>query len=123
MGVSSREPLPFQRRAADRLVLEKVEILENDRGEPSEGRDVDALLLREFHCIEHLAPGRFEPSQHLRHKAGVDVGALDCWTRRAGDLDMLHKLRWGAAPDIEITVCDVVKAQFQRIATGSIETL
>ena len=80
------------------------------------------FFLREFHRVQHFATGRFEPSQHLGHKAGIDVSALDRWSRRAGDLEMLHQLRWSTAPDIEITVCDVVKPQFQRLATGSIET-
>ena len=122
MGVPGCEPLPFECCAANGLVLEKIEILENNRCKATQSGDVDSLFLSELHGIQHLAACRFEASQHFGNEARIDVGPLDCWPGRAGDLHVLNKLRRSAAPDIEITVCDVVKAEFQRLATGSLET-
>ena len=122
VGVSGGEPLPIQGGAPHRLVLEQVEILENDRGEATQGSDVDALLLSEFHGVEHLAPGRLETAQHLGNKAGVDVGTLDGRAHGTGDFHVLNELRRCAAPNIQITVGDVIEPEFHRLAASSLKT-
>ena len=64
-----------------------------------------------------LASSRFEAAQHLRHEAGIDVGALDGLTGGAGDLKGLHQLGWCAAPKIEFALSQILKAKIPcRIA-------
>ena len=121
MGVAGCETLPLQRCAAHRLVLQQVEVLKNDRGETTEGGDVDSLLLCELHGIEHLPPSCFEPTQHLRNEAGIDVGTLDRGSCGAGDLHVFHELWRSTAPHIEISIRNVIETQFHRLATGCIE--
>ena len=119
---------PVVNRCQSRVVLrtvwwlEQVEILENDRGEATQGSDVDALLLGEFHGVEHLAPGRLEAAQHLGNEAGVDVGTLDGRAHGTGDFHVLNELRRCTAPNIQITVGDVIEPEFHRLAASSLKT-
>ena len=100
MGVSSRKPLPFQGGTANRLMLQKVEVLENNRGKTAQSRDVDAFLLSQLHGVQHLAPRCFKAAQHLWHKAGIDIGPFDGFACQARDFKMLYQLRRCTAPNI-----------------------
>ena len=122
MGVPCGEPTPVQGCAANGLVLEQVEILENDGGETTESGDGDVFLLCQLHRIEHLATRRLETAEHLGHEAGVDVGPLDGGADRTRDLNMLHQLGWGTAPHVEIPLRDVIEAEFHRLATRGFKT-
>ena len=103
-------------------MLQQVEILENDRREATQSRDVDALFLGELHGVEHLAPSRFETAEHFRDETGIDVRTLNRGASRAGDLNVLHKLRRRTAPHVQITICDVIEPEFGRLTASGLKT-
>ena len=122
MGIARGETLPIQGGGANLLLLEQVEIFKNDRSEPTQGRDVDAGFLGQLHGIEHLAPGRFETAQHLRNKAGIDVGPLNRLPRGACERDALDKHGRGTAPHVEVAFGVLRKAQGKGLAAGLLKT-
>ena len=122
MGIAGGKALPSQGCAAHVLVLQQVEVLEDDRRESAKRCDVDPLFLSELHGIEHLAACRFETAQHFRHEAGIDVGTLNRPACGAGDFDVLHKLRRGAAPHIEVTLSNVIEPKFGSLSPGGFKT-
>ena len=122
VGVAGGEALPIKSCAAHRAVLQQVEILENDRREAAQSRDVDALFLGELHGVEHLAPSRFETAEHFRDETGIDVRTLNRCSSRTGDLNVFHQLRRRTAPDVQIAFSDVIEPEFGRLASSRLKT-
>ena len=104
------------------LMLQKVEIFENNRGKPP-----SAVMLMPFFWASSMAFSTLrlavlKAAQHFWHKAGIDVGPFDRFACQARDFHMLDQLRRSTAPNIQITLCNVIETQLQSLTPSSFKT-